>query len=108
MNRASARDLPGVGNAPPPDDSVCLARGYDRDCPRVECSYRLPPVAGDITRRRATCLRAVLDVSDLRGGLSLEDVAWLTGMPKATVSWVEHRALAKLRRRLEEAPRGAA
>ncbi len=87
----------------PPDD-VCISNGWDIDCPRPLCVEHVPPVDGDLRRRRFVCGRALVDVAAHLGGMTLHDIAFHFGVTHSAIHRVEKRAVAKLRDALRAIP----
>lgn len=76
----------------------CEARSWA--CDRPSCRHFVPPVPGDVLRRRPICGLVLVEEAVRSGGMQGRVVAWLLGISGARVSQIEAKATAKLRAEL--------
>lgn len=85
-----------------PTREYCLSRRLPERCDRTECTHYIPPVAGDLLRRNATCARAISDLAFVLEGLDVQSISWLLGLDDSTVYYHQAKALTKLRKRVQQ------
>jgi hypothetical protein len=81
--------------------------GGERPCPHETCRHHIPPVPGDVLRRRAACVLDLADLAELYpglryGDLQQSDIAWHLGISRETAGKDERGALTKLAAILED------
>lgn len=79
----------------------CEARSWS--CDRPACVDHVPPVPGDVLRRRPVCGLVLVEEAARVGGMQGSTVAWLLGISGARVSQIEAEARRKLRIEMERA-----
>lgn len=79
----------------------CEARSWA--CDRPTCEHYVPPVPGDVLRRRPICGLVLVEEAVRSGGMQGRTVAWLLGISGARVSQIEAEARRKLRAELGKA-----
>lgn len=60
----------------------------------------VPPVEGDVLRRRPVCGRVLVEVVARQGGTTFRDIEWLLGLLPGTAHVAARDGIAKLRRAL--------
>lgn len=77
----------------------CDARSWA--CDRPECVHHVPPVRGDVLRRRPVCGLVLVEEAVRCGGIDQRSIAWLLGISESRVSQIVRRTTAKIRTVLE-------
>lgn len=79
----------------------CEARSWA--CDRPSCEHYVPPVPGDVLRRRPVCGLVLVEEAERVGGMTQQTIGWLLGVSHTRVHQIEKKATAKLRAELERA-----
>lgn len=79
----------------------CDARSWA--CDRPECVHHVPPVGGDVLRRRPVCGLVLVGEAVRVRGMTQPTIGWLLGISTSRVCQIEKSATAKLRAELEAA-----
>lgn len=73
----------------------CEARSWA--CDRPACVHHIPPVRGDVLRRRPVCGLVLVEEAARVGGMNQPTIAWLLGISTSYVCHLEKKATRKLR-----------
>lgn len=76
----------------------CEARSWA--CDRPTCEHYVPPVPGDVLRRRPVCGLVLVEEAARVGGMTQPTIGWLLGISTSYVCHIEKRATAKMRAEL--------